>query len=96
MVSTNCSKIMRRKKLFIAALAAMLLAIPAMVQSKKGEAAKKAVIEREQSEACFDSAEREQAYFDAHQGGREAQGHGNKRKGSPKIQEELTETHYIR
>ena len=62
---------MRRKKLFIAALAAMLLAIPAMVlckqseqvraQSKKGEAAKKAAIEREQSEACFGSAEREQA-----------------------------------
>ena len=33
---------MRRKKLFIAALAATLLAIPAMVQSKKGETAKKA------------------------------------------------------
>ena len=33
---------MRQKKMIIAALAAMLLAIPAMVQSKKGEAAKKA------------------------------------------------------
>ncbi len=31
---------MRQKKMMIAALAAMLLAIPAMVQSKKGEAAK--------------------------------------------------------
>ena len=35
------TKIMRQKKLFIAAFATMLLAIPAMVQSKKGEAAKK-------------------------------------------------------
>ena len=33
---------MRQKKMIIAALAAMLLAIPAMVQSKKGEAAKRA------------------------------------------------------
>ena len=51
---------MRRKKLFIAALATMLLAIPAMVQSKKGETAKKAAIEREQSQARLNSAEREQ------------------------------------
>ena len=48
---------MRQKKMIIAALAAMLLAIPAMVQSKKGEAAKKAAIEREQSQACLNSAE---------------------------------------
>ena len=33
---------MRQKKLLIAVLAATLLAVPAMVQSKKGEAAKKA------------------------------------------------------
>ena len=62
---------MRRKKLFIAALAATLLAIPAMVlckqseqvraQSKKGETAMKAAIEREQSQARLNSAEREQA-----------------------------------
>ena len=52
---------MRRKKLFIAALATMLLAIPAMVQSKKGETAMKAAIEREQSQARLNSAEREQA-----------------------------------
>ena len=38
---------MRRKKFLIAVFAAMLLAIPAMVQSKKGEAVKKAAIERE-------------------------------------------------
>ena len=52
---------MRQKKFFIAALAAMLLTIPAMVQSKKGEAAKKAAVEREQSQARLNSAEREQA-----------------------------------
>ena len=52
---------MRQKKMIIAALAAMLLAIPAMVQSKKGEAAKKVAIEREQSQARLNSAEREQA-----------------------------------
>ena len=62
---------MRRKKLFIAALAATLLAIPSMVlckqseqvraQSKKGETAMKAAIEREQSQARLNSAEREQA-----------------------------------
>ena len=62
---------MRQKKMIIAALAAMLLAIPAMVlckqseqvraQSKKGEAAKEAAIEREQSQARLNSAEREQA-----------------------------------
>ena len=57
--------------MIIAALAAMLLAIPAMVlckqseqvraQSKKGETAMKAAIEREQSQARLNSAEREQA-----------------------------------
>jgi hypothetical protein len=62
---------MRQKKMIIAALAAMLLAIPAMVlckqseqvraQSKKGETAMKAAIEREQSQARLNSAEREQA-----------------------------------
>ena len=52
---------MRQKKMIIAALAAILLAIPAMVQSKKGEAAKKAAIEREQSQARLNPAEREQA-----------------------------------
>ena len=36
---------MRQKKMIIAALAAMLLAIPAMVQSKKGEAAKAKALE---------------------------------------------------
>ena len=36
---------MRKKKMIIAALAAMLLAIPAMVQSKKGEAAKAKTLE---------------------------------------------------
>ena len=39
----------------------MLLTIPATVQSKKGEAAKKTAVEREQSEARLNSAEREQA-----------------------------------
>ena len=33
--------IMRQKKYFIAILAAMLLIVPAMVQSKKGQAVKK-------------------------------------------------------
>ena len=36
---------MKQKKMIIAALAAMLLAIPAMVQSKKGEAAKAKTLE---------------------------------------------------
>ncbi len=36
---------MRQKKMIIAALATMLLAIPAMVQSKKGEAAKVQTLE---------------------------------------------------
>ena len=61
MVSTNRSKIMRhlsapvkrgngisRRRIIV--LVALLLAIPVIVQSKKGEAAKKAAIEREQSQ----------------------------------------------
>ena len=36
---------MKQKKMIIAALAAMLLAIPAMVQSKKGEASKAKTLE---------------------------------------------------
>ena len=36
---------MRQKKMIIVALAAMLLAIPAMVQSKKGETSKAKTLE---------------------------------------------------
>ena len=46
---------MKQKKMIIAALAAMLLAIPAMVQSTK------VAIKREHSQARLNSAEREQA-----------------------------------
>jgi hypothetical protein len=93
---------MRRKKLFIAALAAMLLAIPAMVQSKKGEAAKQKTLE-----VSFD--------YQRQAGVHDEEGMQTMRQlglnmafmmksirlglqqfGSPKIQEELTETHYIR